>query len=147
MANEPALRSRREVLDYNKPGAAAGSGGSYMKVFIRLRPSDASSIGELPYTLPEAGKICVQENREPFPTEHQFSFHRVYDKETPQDVSSARRRGRRRGVCSAPACSRECLPPPRASASPDAAPDPLLPNPRSPRSPARRPPRRRCTAT
>ena len=52
-----------------------------------------NSTGELPYSFPEPNKISIKENREPFPTEHQFSFHRVYDKETPQDVSSARQRG------------------------------------------------------
>jgi len=98
---EPALRPRREVLDYAKAGGGSGSspsaagGGSFMKVFIRLRPSEMNgSTGELPYSFPEPNKISIKENRDPFPAEHQFAFHRVYDKGATQeelyrDVASA----------------------------------------------------------
>ena len=101
---EPALRPRREVFDYAKAGGSAGgasssgasapNGASFMKVFIRLRPSDANSTGELPYSFPEPNKISVRENRDPFPAEHQFAFHRIYDKGATQeelfrDVASA----------------------------------------------------------
>ena len=90
-------RARREVLDYSRadrsvgsgsssgPTPAPGSGGSFMKAYIRLRPSDIGSEGELPYSLPEVNKISIKENREPFPTEHQFAFHRIYDRGTRQD--------------------------------------------------------------
>ena len=93
MASEPALRARREIYDYAKAnggagaapaapsaGGAPGGGGSYLRVFIRLRPSDVNSTGELPYSFPEPNKISIKENREPFPAEHQFAFHKIYDK-------------------------------------------------------------------
>ena len=89
------------MLDYAKAGGGSGAspsaagGGSFMKVFIRLRPSEMNgSTGELPYSFPEPNKISIKENRDPFPAEHQFAFHRVYDKGATQeelyrDVASA----------------------------------------------------------
>ncbi len=80
-----ASSGKRMVADYSKLGA--GPGGAYLKVYIRLRPAEPSEGGDLPYSLPEPNKISIKENRDPFPTEHQFSFHRVFEKDTTQDVS------------------------------------------------------------
>lgn len=78
-------RTKRIVADYSKLNP--GGGGSYLKVFIRLRPSEPSTGGEFLYSLTDSNKIAIKENKEPFPTEHVFNFHRIFDKDTTQDVS------------------------------------------------------------
>jgi hypothetical protein len=90
------LRPRKEVFDYSRANesgggsraAAAAAGGAYMKVYVRLRPNEGGTGAELSYTLPEQNKVSIKENREPFPQEHQFTFHRIYERDTPQEVSS-----------------------------------------------------------
>ena len=79
-------RNKRIIADYSKLNA--GSGASYLKVFIRLRPAEPSAGGDFLYTLTDSNKISIKENKEPFPTEHVFNFHRIFDKDTTQDVSN-----------------------------------------------------------
>jgi hypothetical protein len=88
------LRPRKEVFDYSRANesgggskTAAASGGAYMKVYVRLRPNEGGNGAELSYNLPEQNKISIKENREPFPQEHQFTFHRIYERDAPQEVS------------------------------------------------------------
>jgi hypothetical protein len=76
--------TKRIVADYSR--LHAGSGGSYLKVYIRLRPAEPSAGGDLLYSLPEPNKISIKEDKDPFPTEHMFSFHRVFEKDSSQDV-------------------------------------------------------------
>jgi hypothetical protein len=106
-----ATSGKRIVADYSKlapaasgggggsssgrAGAAAAAGGSFVKVHIRLRPPEPSADGELPYSLPEGNKISIKEDKDPFPTEHVFSFHRIFNKDSTQEVR--RRRARKRG--------------------------------------------------
>lgn len=85
-----ATTNKRLIADYSKLPNAPG--GSYVRVFVRLRPPEASNQsgpGELPYEMPEPNKIGIKENKDPFPTEHMFSYHRVFDKDCSQDVSAS----------------------------------------------------------
>jgi hypothetical protein len=79
-----ASPGKRMVADYSKLGA--GPGGSYLKVFIRFRPPEPSAGGDLAYSLPEPHRVAVKEDKDPLPTEHVFSFHHVFDKDSTQDV-------------------------------------------------------------
>lgn len=94
------LRPRKEVFDYSRANesgggtkAAAAAGGAYMKVYVRLRPNEGGTGAELSYNLPEQNKISIKENREPFPQEHQFTFHRIYERDAPQEVSVQKNKG------------------------------------------------------
>ena len=94
------LRPRKEVFDYSRANesgggtkAAAAAGGAYMKVYVRLRPNEGGTGAELSYNLPEQNKISIKENREPFPQEHQFTFHRIYERDAPQEVSIQKKKG------------------------------------------------------
>jgi hypothetical protein len=94
------LRPRKEVFDYSRANesgggtkAAAAAGGAYMKVYVRLRPNEGGTGAELSYSLPEQNKISIKENREPFPQEHQFTFHRIYERDAPQEVSIQKKKG------------------------------------------------------